>query len=506
MTFRPIYPAILIAMLPQTSTAASVYSGCSVPSLKAGHHTFYIDPVNGSATGDGSITKPWRTLAQVLDSASKLVSTQSHAGAAYNNGTDTSLHAVNPTAPIKAGDVLLLKSGDHGTVYIGNMYNSDFITVAAAPGAVPVIDKLTIASSAKWMFQGVTFSGLASTATGATSVSLPAGFLVATGFGDWTGATADVVLADSTFQSAASTGGWTDADWLNKPYSALLRANAPCTSVTGSHFLNGSTMVAVTTGKVLVQGNTIEKFSNDGIDIAASNLLIKGNTIKNGLNTKIDPLHADGIQGWSPTVNGTVATNTNVTIDGNTVIKTGDPLTSYMQGISIFDGKWTGLTIQNNVVAVNTWNSIAVYGAQNAKVLNNTVVSAMPDKYPSWIQVRAAKDNTPPTGTLVRNNIATQFDIAQGVTFDHNIAAATITTYPGGTKAVITSGTTGTANAVLPAVLNGFVTLNPAAGTFDLRLRSTSVAVGFGTITGAPALDILGKARTAPVDVGAYVH
>jgi hypothetical protein len=48
--------------------------------------------------------------------------------------------------------------------------------------------------------------------------------------------------------------------------------------------------------------------------------------------------------------------------------------------------------------------------------------------------------------------------------------------------------------------------LNTASGTFDLRLKSTSSAVGFGTPTGAPALDFVGKRRTAPVDVGAYVH
>ena len=506
MKFKYLYPAITIAMLPHASYAAGVYSGCSVPSLKTGHHTFYIDPVNGSASGDGSSAKPWHTLAEVLDPANKLVSTQGHAGTAYNKGTDTALHPVNPNGPIKAGDVLLLKSGDHGAIAFQNMYNSDFITVAAAPGAVPVIDKLAVVSSGKWLFQGLTFRGMASTETGATTASMPGGYLVITGFGDWEGATSDIAFDANTFETAASTSGWTDADWLNKPYSALLRTASSCTSATGNHFLNGSNMIAVTSEKVLIQGNTIEKFSNDGIDIAASNLLIKGNTIQNGLNTSIDPLHADGIQGWSPTVNGVVATNSNVTIDGNTVIKTGDPKTTYMQGISIFDGKWTGLTVQNNVVAVNTWNSIAVYGAQNSKVLNNTVVSPDPAGHPSWIQVRAAKDNTPPTGTLVRNNIATQFDIAQGVAFDHNIAAASITTYPNGTKAVITSGTTGTANAVLPAVLSGFVTLNTTTGVFDLRLRSTSVAVGFGTITGAPPLDILGKARTAPVDVGAYMH
>ncbi|NJO91661.1 MAG: hypothetical protein HC831_23880 [Chloroflexia bacterium] len=29
--------------------------------------TFYIDPVNGSADGDGSDQKPWRTLQEVIE-------------------------------------------------------------------------------------------------------------------------------------------------------------------------------------------------------------------------------------------------------------------------------------------------------------------------------------------------------------------------------------------------------------------------------------------------------
>ncbi|MDX7951090.1 right-handed parallel beta-helix repeat-containing protein [Lichenihabitans sp. Uapishka_5] len=478
-----------------------------MPALKTGHSTFYVDPVNGSTSGDGSSAKPWRTLADVVTVGNQIISTQGHAGLAYENGTDTTLHAINATAPVKAGDLILLRSGDHGSVAISNMFNSDFITVAAAPGATPVIDKLTVVSSAKWMFQGLTFRGAASTVTGATTVAMPSGYLTITGYGDWEGQTTDIVFDTNTFEAAASTSGWTAADWLNDPYSYALRASSPCTSVTGNHFINNSNALVMTTEKGLVQGNLFESFSNDAIDITASNLLIKNNTIKNGLNTTLDPLHADGIQGWSTVTSGVTATNTNVVVDGNIVTKTGDASTTYMQGISFFDGKWSGLIVQNNVVAVNSWNGITLYGAQSSKVLNNTVVSSDPTGHPSWIQIHDAKDGTVSSGVTVRNNIATQLDIASGNTaFDHNIAAASITTYPSGTKTVISSGSTGTANSVLPAVLSGFVTLNTATGSFDLRLRSTSVAIGFGTATSAPALDILAKARTAPVDVGAYVH
>ena len=507
MKYSRVFPAMFIVLLPFPAVAANVYPGCSVPSLKAGHHTFYVDPVNGSMGGDGSATKPWRTLTEVLDPANKLISTQGHAGAAYLNGSDTALHAVNPNAPIKAGDLLLLRSGNHGAPTLTNMFNTDFITVMAAPGAAPVIGKMAVVSSAKWMFQGLTFEGMASTVTGATSAKLASGLLVSIGAGDWEGQTSDMVFDNDTFQAAASTSGWNDFDWLNKPYSYAVRVNAPCSALTSSHIINAMNGIGTTYEKVLLQGNIVELFANDAVDIAASNLMVKGNTIRGGLNTLSDPLHADGIQGWSLTVNGVLATNTNVTIDGNTIIKTGDPSTTYMHGISVFDGKWNNLVIQNNVVAVDTWHAIAVWGTQNTKILNNTVVAPDLAGHPSWIQVHDGKDGTVSTGATVRNNIAAIFDIANGnTTFDHNIAASQIVTHPNGTASYANSGTVGTANSVLPAVLTGFVTLNTDAGIFDLRLRSTSVAVGFGTATGAPSVDILGKARTAPIDVGAYVH
>lgn len=110
MKYTHNLPFVLTVFLPVSAMAANVYPGCSVPSLKTGHHTFYVDPVNGSMSGDGSSAKPWKTLTEVLNPANKLISTQGHAGTAYTNGTDTALHAVNPNGPVKAGDLILLKA------------------------------------------------------------------------------------------------------------------------------------------------------------------------------------------------------------------------------------------------------------------------------------------------------------------------------------------------------------------------------------------------------------
>ena len=152
-----------------------------------------------------------------------------------------------------------------------------------------------------------------------------------------------------------------------------------------------------------MQGNLIEHFGNDGIDMIASDVTIRGNIIRYGRHSPSEPLHADGIQGWT----AKDATNRNVVIDANFIMNTpsyGDNL----QGISIFDGKWDGVVVSNNVVIDNTWHGIALYGVANAVVVNNTVVPSDPQKHPTWIMIHDLKDKTPSKNVVVRNNISSQ--------------------------------------------------------------------------------------------------
>ena len=98
-----------------------------------------------------------------------------------------------------------------------------------------------------------------------------------------------------------------------------------------------------------------------------------------------------------------------------------------MQGISIFDGKWDSIEIVNNVVVTNIWHGIALYGVDNAKVINNTVLASRPAKFPTWIMVHPAKDKTPSKHVVVRNNIASQISVGGfDVEADHNIALGRI--------------------------------------------------------------------------------
>ena len=104
-----------------------------------------------------------------------------------------------------------------------------------------------------------------------------------------------------------------------------------------------------------MEGNLFEKYSNDALDITVSNLLVKGNTMKNGVSTASDPLHPDAIQGWSAITSSGTATNTNVVIDGNTIVQTGSLTTTYLQGISIFemahDGTLSPISVYTDIAS-----------------------------------------------------------------------------------------------------------------------------------------------------------
>ena len=116
-------------------------------------------------------------------------------------------------------------------------------------------------------------------------------------------------------------------------------------------------------------------------------------------------------------------TNRNVVINSNWVVNLNPAADNYLQGITIFDGKWDGLKVSNNLVVTNTWHGISLYGVNNALVVNNTVIATKSEKFPTWLTVRSAKDKEPSQHVVVRNNIATQVSVeGTDVTVDHNIA------------------------------------------------------------------------------------
>lgn len=485
---------LFFVVMSTAAHALTTYPGCAEPPSSAGRHSFYVDPEKGDKANDGSAERPWRTLAEVLDPANHLVATQSYLR--YAAG-DRSLSAVNPDGPIKPGDVIYLMSGDHGSPVLKGYFNDAFITVEAAPDQKPVVGQFKIAGASHWIFRGLKFQG-------AGVATAPYEPLVNVGFNDNWGLTDNIIFDSNTMTTEDDTASWTDVDWAKKPYYLALNTNAVCTTLFNNHFINVRTGIGIgwTASKTNVQGNLIEHFGADGIDTTASDVTIRGNIIRYGQHTPSEPDHPDGIQGWT----AKDATNRNVIIDANTIVNT-PSFGDLLQGISIFDGKWDGLVVSNNVVITNAWHGIALYGVANALVVNNTVAPSNPQRFPTWIMVHDSKDKTHSRNVVVRNNISAQLLISgDNVTIDHNIAQNTIA-IPGGNKSkYYKKGAVGVGNVVEPSIYLTLTKVDNASSVYDLRPKADSRAIEAGNSDRAPPVDITGKPRVAPIDIGAYEH
>jgi len=101
-------------------------------------NTFYIDPINGNNSGDGSISDPWKTLEYVINN--NLIESKSYVTPYDPNNPQ--LIIKNSGAPIKSADTIMLYSGLHGDITIVNYINDQNITVMNATGNSPVFKKL----------------------------------------------------------------------------------------------------------------------------------------------------------------------------------------------------------------------------------------------------------------------------------------------------------------------------------------------------------------------------
>jgi len=429
---------------------------------------FYVDPQTGSATGDGSAAKPWKTIQEVI--TANLVETQGWASLPYTAGAQ--LVPKNAGAPIKAGDTIYLRSGYHGELSITGHYNSGVITIAAQAGHTPQLKSVLVRSSKNWVLRGLHVSpSFAPTYDNKTMVSVESH--------SYQGPLELVTVESCVLQSVADSSSWTASDWDTKAANGISAGGTKVT-LSKNQLKNVNFGISVGATYSQVEHNTIENFSGDGLRGLGDHTVFEYNTVKNCYDVNAN--HDDGFQSWS-VGSGGVGTGqvTGVVLRGNTIINYTNPNQPHrgtLQGIGMFDGTFVDWVIENNVVITDHWHGITLLGATNCRVVNNTVIdpnTVTPG--PPWIEIGAHKNGTPPSGCVVRNNLATDFQSAStGVTEDHNITVTTLGTH--------------------------FV--NP--GGYDLHLLATSPAIDKGSSQLAPKTDIEGTPRPqgSAVDVGAY--
>ena len=432
---------------------------------------FYVDPINGSLTGNGSQTSPWSTLEEVWNSGK----IESRNCSAPCSTTAPVYVTKNATGPVKPGDTIYLMSGYHGSLSITGGYNSNWITIKAYPGQTPKLKNVFLRSVSKWSFEGVSIS------PSYAPVFANVGWMFKIEDHSWTGPSDHVTLKDSSLFSVPDSSGWvTKEDWLNNA-SGGVHSMADYTTLENIQIKNAAFGVVFYIAHYsTIRRSTLNRLCYDGLWLFGSDYAkAEYNTIKGIFSVDSPDNHYDLIQ--TATVG---KPNIGVEIRGNILIgyESKDQLFlgDGVQGIGCFDGWYENYIIENNLVVTNSYHGIALTGAKNSRIINNTVVTAFTfDGWPpnsARIGIYAHKDGTLGYGNIIRNNICDSAVTTDNSTIDHNL--------------------------VTSDKISNFV--NP--DSFDFRLKNTSPAVNAGAIEYAPTISLNETTRDAQPDIGAHEY
>ena len=432
--------------------------------------TFYVDPLNGDITNDGSFNHPWSTLRAVFDN-NKI---ESRKPATYPYKKGDPLIPKNPGAPVKAGDTIVLRNGFHGTIFAAEYYNADYITITAQQGHIPFLGTVELRSGCKWILSGLSISpSHADTYEPNTLASFSSH--------GWTGPSYDCIIENCTLFSVWDATPWSLEDWNNLACNGISLAGDQMTC-RNNHLKNIDFGIVVSGDFCLVENNVVENFAGDGIRGIGDYGVFQYNTVKNCYDVNAN--HDDGFQSWSRGDDGQVGTGTvkGIILRGNTIINYEDPSQPFrgtLQGIGCFDGMFEDWVIENNVVYVDHWHGITLSGAVNCRIVNNTVIDINTDSPgPPWIRISDHKNGSPSSGCLIRNNITTSISHDTGVMVDHNLIIEW---------------------AEYPNIFRDFVDM-------DFHLKSGSEAIDIGSTDLCPGVDKDGITRPwgCCCDVGAY--
>lgn len=393
----------------------------------------------------------------------------------------------------KPGDTIELMTGDYGTLALTGI-NSTFISIVAGAGQTPRFRKIAIGGSkpaSHWRLSGLTVSGMSPPSNGKWTHDK----LILVLDSD------NIILDNNKVFSAEADMNWAPEDpgapVVDAPSDGISARQSHCITIADNKLKNifngidfGGDQVGDRGKYYLVSGNSITDFAGDGIDHFASHSRILRNRIVDGHDICHHIcIHNDGIQGWNYN-NSSASVNTDVVIDGNQIIAQVTPDLVLpvigLQGITIFNTRWDGVRITNNLVVTNTWHGISIYGVNNAAIINNTVAPTDP-RYLIWIMVNNSKTDPPgfTYNVVVRNNVVPRVTGTPniGVVADHNLFLKTAREFS-----------------------DAFVKFDPTNFAYDLRPSKRSPVIGKGAPEGGPAADIEGRSRQNSSDIGAYIY
>lgn len=287
---------------------------------------------------------------------------------------------------LSAGDSLFLRRGYHGNVTLTGTGNA---FVGAEDGHTPTVN-LTLTKAHYWTIKGLKIVGIV-----------------------YLGTDNDRTSEHNTFENNYMPDGG-------------FRVHSQYNTFRNNHIRNGGIHLQYGAHHNHVVGNTVEDFYHDGMNVKGSYNVLEYNLIMNSHKISAGQ-HNDCIQGWGSKGN---------VLRGNRIIAYSDanqpdlvnPGISDAQGIGLFDNWFEDWIIENNVIMVDHPIGIALYGAKNCIIRNNTVTRCGPKTHFShhlpYIRLSAKKSGAASTGNLVENNVAEEYETANS--FNAGVSSGTI--------------------------------------------------------------------------------
>ncbi len=352
---------------------------------------YYCDPNMGSMSNNGSSNAPWSTLHDVFA-----------AGKTFN-----------------AGDVIYLRTGNHGFAVVEGANNGDVI-IRPEEGQSPYLERIRFGNNnaVHWVLDGVEIIS-------ENEDSYPENLI------DLYPGSSFITIKNCRIHSIEDASNWTRDNWRDQANTGI-RSQGHDHLIQDNEIKNIYLGVSIESPHTMFKGNTIQRFTIDGIRALASFCTYIENKIMDAIVVYDNSEnHYDGFQSYTCCPVGS-DTLFDVIVKRNIIIQTTDADRDFlgtMQGMGCFDGMYVNWEIENNLVLVDHWHGISLYGAIDCKIINNTVID--PDGVlgigPSWIKIATHKmDGTVnngalSTGNVIRNNLVNQLSNADNIgEVDHN--------------------------------------------------------------------------------------
>ncbi|HTR11922.1 MAG TPA: right-handed parallel beta-helix repeat-containing protein, partial [Roseiarcus sp.] len=266
-----------------------------------------------------------------------------------------------------------LKDGHYGRLNIGSwghaVMNSEFVTIAAAPGAHPVVSQIVIQEAHKWRISGLKIQSLASAGR------ISALFYVTPG----TTSVSDIILDGNDAASVEDSSVWTtQADWIANARIGVWivgGGKTTCSAIVRNHIHNVRSGAALAGDRTLFEGNEIDHLGGDGVDISAKHIWMLRNR-EHDFQQLGDGIHIDMVQGQVSGSPGAPSKFEDTKINYNFMIRQLDPklpFPSGAQGIDAYDGDWTNVEIVGNVVVTSSCWGVSWGSTHNGLFAQNTI-------------------------------------------------------------------------------------------------------------------------------------